>query len=241
VILDQAGIEKLSIGRTRPLDVGDVFEINDHEAHIVGICEAARSFFGYPFVYTTYHRAIEFAPKTRKNLSFILVNPKQGRSKESLAQEISHQTGLKALTDDDFFWSTIWWFVRNTGIPISFGTTILLGFIVGIAVAGQTFYSFILENLTSLGALKAMGASNFLLCRLLLLQAFAVGFIGYGIGVGLAAAFGFGTLKSGQPPFFMPYQIPLVTFGFIIFICFLAALISIRRISKLEAAEVFRG
>jgi putative ABC transport system permease protein len=241
VIIDQVGIEKLSEGRKKPLDVGDIFEINDQEARIVGICEAARSFFGYPFVYTTYNRAIQFAPKTRKSLTFILVQPKEGVSKEQLANKIVEKTGLKALTDDDFFWKTIGWFIRNTGIPISFGTTIFLGFIVGIAVAGQTFYSFILENLTSLGALKAMGASNFLLCRMLLLQAFMVGFIGYGIGVGLAAVFGFGTLKSGQPPFYMAYQIPLAAFGLIIFICFLAALIGMHRISKLEAAEVFRG
>lgn len=241
VIIDQVGIEKLSVGRSKPLDIGDIFEINDHEARIVGICSGARSFFGYPFVYTTYDRAVQFAPKTRKNLTFILVNPKKGISPELLAEQISQQTGLKALSGDHFFWDTIWWFVRNTGIPISFGTTIFLGFIVGIAVAGQTFYSFILENLTSLGALKAMGASNFLLCRMLLLQAFTIGFIGYGIGIGLAAAFGFGTLNSGQPPFYMSYHIPLMTLGSILFICFLAALLGIRRISKLEAAEVFRG
>lgn len=241
VILDQVGVEKLSEGRAKLLDVGDIFEINDHEARIVGICEANRSFFGYPFVYTTYSRAIQFAPKTRKSLAFILVQPKVGISKEQLANLITDKTGLKALTDDHFFWKTIWWFVANTGIPVSFGTTILLGFIVGIAVVGQTFYSFILENLTSLGALKAMGASNFLLCRMLLLQAFVVGFIGYGIGLGLAAAFGLTTIASGQPPFYMIYQIPFLTFGLILPICFLAALIGIHRIGKLEAAEVFRG
>jgi putative ABC transport system permease protein len=241
VILDQAGIEKLSEGRKIPLDVGDIFEINDHEVRIVGICKAARSFFGFPFVYTTFDRAVQIAPKTRKNLAFILVQPNEGISKSVLAEEITKITGLKALTNEDFFWSTIWWFVRNTGIPISFGTTIFLGFIVGIAVAGQTFYSFILENLRNLGALKAMGASNWLLCRMLLLQAFIVGFIGYGIGVGLASLFGFGTLKSEQPPFYMPYHIPLMTFALVILICMMAALIGIRRISKLEAAEVFRG
>jgi len=241
VIIDEVGVEKLSQGRKKPLDIGDIFEINDYEARIVGICKAARSFFGYPFVYTTYDRALQFSPKTRKNLSFILVNPKEGISKDDLTNRITKETGLKALSNDDFFSSTIRWFVRNTGIPISFGTTIFLGFIVGIAVAGQTFYSFILENIASLGALKAMGASNFLLCRMLLMQAFTVGFIGYGIGVGLAAAFGFGTLKNGQPPFYMSYHIPLMTSGFIFFICFFAALMGIKRISKLEAAEVFRG
>lgn len=241
VILDLVGVEKLSEGRPSPLDVGDTFEINDHEVRIVGICEAARSFFGYPFIFTTYDRALQLSPKMRKNLTFILAQPAEGHTKEQIAQQISTETGLKAMTDDNFFWSTIFWFVRNTGIPISFGTTIFLGFIVGLAVAGQTFYSFVLENLPSLGALKAMGGSNGLLCRMLLLQAFTVGFIGYGIGVGLAALFGFGTLKSGQPPFYMPYQIPILTFCVVICICFLTALLAIRRISKLEPAEVFRG
>ncbi len=241
VIVDKVGLKKLSEGRQTPLDVGDTFEINDHEALIVGICEAAQSFFGYPFVYTTYERALEMAPKTRKNLSFILVQPIQDMNIDVLTQRISRVTGLKALNEDDFFWSTIHWFIKNTGIPISFGTTILLGFIVGIAVSGQTFYSFILENLGNLGALKAMGAGTGLLCRMLLIQAFVVGLIGYGIGIGLAAIFGFSTLAKGQPPFFITYHILLVTFGLITFICLLAALIGIKRISKLEAAEVFRG
>ena len=106
VILDLVGIEKLSEGRKTPLDVGDIFEINDHEVRIVGICEAARSFFGYPFIYTTFDRALQISPTSRKNLTFILVQPAVGISKEQLAGQIAQITGLKALTDDQFFWST---------------------------------------------------------------------------------------------------------------------------------------
>jgi len=241
VIIDTVGIEKLSQGRTHPIDVGDTFEINDREARIVGICKAARSFFGYPFVFTTYDRALQMAPLTRKSLSFILVKPAQGIKYSELTARITAKTGLKALSEEDFAWSTIQWFIKNTGIPISFGTTILLGFIVGIAVTGQTFYTFILENLGNLGALKAMGASNFLLCRMLILQALVVGLMGYGIGVGLAALFGIGAINGGMPPFFMPPHIPIGVLGFNLFICLFAALIGIRKISKLEAAEVFRG
>jgi putative ABC transport system permease protein len=241
VIIDEIGIKKISEGREKLLDVGDIFEINDHEARIVGICKAAPSFFGYPFVYTTYDRAIEFAPKTRRNLSFILVVPLKGVSPAEIAAEIQRETGLRALTEDDFFWDTIWWFIRNTGIPISFGTTILLGFVVGVAVAGQTFYTFILENLGNLGALKAMGASNSLICRMLMLQALFVGMIGYGIGMGLSAVFGFISLRNLQPPFYMPYQTLLFTLLSILFICVFAAYLGIRKISKLEPAEVFRG
>ena len=93
---------------------------------------------------------------------------------------------------------TIGWVLKNTGIGINFGTTILLGFVVGMAIAGQTFYLFTVENLRHFGALKAMGASTARLARMILSQAFTVGITGYGVGVGLATAFGLLTAKDGQ-------------------------------------------
>ncbi len=241
VIVDRFGLEKINVDREKKIGMGDVFEINDREAKIVGICEAEPSFFGYPYVYTTYDRALEIVPKTRRNLGFILVQPQDGVEIDTLARRIEKVTSLKAYTEDEFYWETIWWYVKNTGIPISFGTTIVLGFIVGIAVSGQTFYMFILENMRYLGALKAMGAGNSLLCKMLIVQALLVGFMGFGIGLGFTSLFGFMALKVGQPPFYLPYQVLVLSFMGILINCVLAALIGIRRISRLEAAEVFRG
>ncbi len=241
VLVDTDSIKKLSTGRRKPLGVGDVFEINDREARIIGICIADKSFTGAPYVFATYDQALRYAPPTRKMLSFVIAEPVAGMTARQVADQIHQETGLRAFTEDEFFWSTIWWYIRNTGIPISFGTTIILGLVVGIAVSGQTFYSFVLENTRHLAALKAMGASTWLLSRMLLLQAFTVGFIGYGIGIGLASLCGFMFLRKGQPPFIMPYQLPLATFGLIVLICTFAALIGIRRVAKLEAAIVFRA
>ena len=241
VFIDDLAVKRLSAGRAKPLGIGDTFEINDKEARIVGICKADRHFFGYPYVYTTYDQALQFAPKTRKMLSMVLAEPKPGWTATTAARQIEKETHLKAYTEDEFFWSTIWWYFRNTGIPASFGTTILLGFIVGIAISGQTFYSFVLENLRHLGALKAMGASNGLLARMLILQALTVGLIGYGIGVGLTVLFGLAVLKNGQPPFLLPYQLPLFTLVIILIICIAAALLGIRKVYKIEPAIVFRG
>lgn len=241
VILDELAIERLSVGRPHPLGIGDTFEINDREARVVGICKTDRHFFGYPYVFTTYDEALQFAPKQRKMLSIVLAEPKKGLTAAQAARAIERETGLKAYTESEFSAATIKWFFANTGIPASFGTTILLGFIVGIAVAGQTFYSFVLENLRHLGALKAMGASNGLIARMLLAQAFTVGMVGYGLGVGLTVLFGLAVLKTGQPPFLLPYQLPLFTLVIILLICSFAALLGIRKIYKLEPAIVFRG
>ncbi len=241
VIIDDLAVKRLSIGRAQPVRVGDSFEINDKEARIVGICKAARHFFGYPYVYTTYEQALLFAPKQRKMCSMVLAEPADGVGAEEAARRIVKETQLQAFTEDQFFWATIRWYFKNTGIPFSFGTTIVLGFVVGVAISGQTFYTFILENLRHLGALKAMGAGNWMLARMVILQAWTVGVIGYGIGLGLTVLFGQAVVKSGQPPFLMPWQLPVATFAVIMLICTLSALIGILKIRKVEPAIVFRG
>lgn len=241
VFIDELAVQRLSAGRPRPLDIGDTFEINDREARVIGICRTERQFFGYPYVFTTYDQALQYAPRQRKMLSMILAEPKPGRPAAEVAREIEHQTGLRAFTVPEFSTATIDFIWKNTGIPASFMTTIILGFIVGIAISGQTFYSFVLENLRHLGALKAMGASTGLLARMLLLQAFTVGLIGYGIGVGLTALFGFAVLPVGQPPFLLDARSMITTAVAIVIICGFAALLGIRRVAKLEAAIVFRA
>jgi len=241
IFIDKLGTKLLSTDPKKPLKIGDIFEINDHEVRIVGILDTERSFFGYPYVYTTYERALNFIPKVRKNLSFVLVKPKEGLDPSTVARSIEIETGLRAYTEHEFFWATIVWFFKNTGIPISFGITILLGFVVGMAVAGQTFYMFILENLRNLGALKAMGASDGLIAKMLMLQALFVGFIGYGIGIGLASIFGWYAVEKKEPPFFITFEVLLFIFSSILFICIISALIGIRKIQKLDVSEVFHA
>jgi putative ABC transport system permease protein len=241
VIIDDLAVQRLSAGRAKPLDVGDVFEINDKEARVVGICRAERHFFGYPYIFTTFDQARLFSPKTRKMLSLVLAAPAKGRGVGEVVEAIRAQTGLAAYSEHEFKWATIWWYFRNTGIPMSFGTTILLGFIVGIVISGQTFYLFVIDNLRHLGALKAMGAGNATISLMLLVQALTVGCVGFGLGAGLTALFGFGVLEKGMPPFLLPWQLPAGTFVVIMLICMFAALLGIVRIYKVEPAMVFRG
>lgn len=241
VMIDEIAQDRFSQGGGPRLQIGDFLTINDHEARIVAICRTERSFFNSPYVYTTYERAIEFSPKKRKSLGYILAAPQQELPVEQVVKAINEKTSLHAYTEKDFFWATIWWIIRNSGIPISFGTTISMGFIVGVAVAGQTFYSFIVENLRYFGALKAMGASTWLLCKMVLCQALVIGLIGYGIGMGMTAIFGFSVMAGQKLPFFMPIQVPLLTLGSILLICSISSLIAIGQIRELEAAEVFRG
>ena len=239
VVLDQWAVGRL--GGPEKIKIGTVFEINDRKARIVGIASTQKSFQNIPFVYTTYERALMYTPPERRKLSYVLAKPVDGLSPEALSHRITTETGLGAFTQDQFGWKTIQWVLENTGIGVNFGTTVLLGFLVGMAISGQTFYLFTVENLRQFGALKAIGASTGMLARMILLQSFTVGFIGYGVGVGLATLFGVLVAAGGNLPFQETWPLLLGVFIALIGICSLSSAISIRKLAKLEPAIVFRG
>ena len=239
IIIDKDGFEQLWPGE--PLSIGKRFEMNDREAEVVGVCKARRTFQTFPVVFTRYSQAVAFAPRERKVLSFVLANPQPGVSAEEVCRRIKAQTGLQARTRDEFSMQTIDYFLRKTGIPINFFITVLLGFIVGTAIAGQTFYLFTLENLKQFGALKAMGATNFKLMQMIVLQASLVGFIGYGLGVGLAAIFGELTKTTSKLAFYMHPYVLVGTGLAVVFIAIISSLLSMRRVMVLEPAVVFQG
>lgn len=238
VVLDQWAVERM--GGPNVIKIGTIFELNDKLARVVAIAKTQKSFTNIPVVYTTYERAIRYVPRERRTLSYVLAKAKDGVPVAEVTKRIHEQTGLGAFTAEDFGWKTIGWVLKNTGIGINFGTTILLGFIVGMAIAGQTFYLFTVENLRQFGALKAMGASTFTLAKMILLQAFTVGLTGYGVGIGLATVFGFLTARSGGLPFIETWQLLLLVLVALLAICTFSALISIIKLARLEPAIVFR-
>jgi putative ABC transport system permease protein len=239
VILDDAGYRRIWPGE--PYRLGQTFEMNDRRAVVVGITKASRTFQSFPIVYTRYSQAVLFAPPERKVLSFVLADAAPGLPAEEVCRRIESRTGLQALTRSQFLWKTIAYYLEKTGIPINFGITVLLGFLVGTAIAGQTFYLFTVENIRQFGALKAMGTSNWTILLMVLAQGLQVGLIGYGLGVGLAAVFGWIVRGATRLAFFMPWQVLLITAAAVFVIVLVASLLSIRRVLIVEPAIVFRG
>jgi putative ABC transport system permease protein len=240
VIMDIEGYNLLWPGE-KPR-IGKRFEMNDKEAEIVGICRASRTFQTFPVVYTRYTQALQFVPPERKVLSFVLADAAKGQDVQEICQRIEKQTCLRAVTGKQFEWITMWYFMRKTGIPFNFGITVALGFIVGTAIAAQTFYLFTIENIKQYGALKAMGAGNSSLMTMVLLQALLVSFIGFGLGIGAAAWFGrFSASTGSRLAFYMPWEV-FVGVGLAVgAISILSSLLSMQRVIVVEPAVVFQG
>ncbi len=239
-IIDKAGYEYMWPGE--PYRLGRELQINDCRAVLIGVCKASAPFTTLPVLFTRYSTASTFVSKERRMMSFVLAQSVEGQDDEEVCRRIEKQTGLMALTRDQFFWKTVKYFLGSTGIPVNFGITILLGFVVGAAVTGQTFYLFTIENLRQFGALKAMGVTNLRLVGMILLQGMLVGGAGYGIGVGLTALFFIGTSPITHLAGLHMTWAAVGGTGIAVFVIItITSLASIHKVLVLEPAIVFRG
>jgi putative ABC transport system permease protein len=237
VIVDEVGFQIL--WPNEPIAVGKVFELNERRAEVVGICRASKTFRTLPIVYTRYSQATAYVPPQRKLTSFVLANAKENVDPEEVCRRIEAQTGLMALTKEQFIRKTMMFYVNNTGIVANFAITVLLGTLIGCAVTAHTFYSFTLNNLPQFGTLKAMGVRNGRLLAMIFSQGLLAGAVGFGIGLGLATLFCELINRKSHLISYTPWQI-LVGTGIAVFSMMLAAsLLSAQRVLRLEPALIF--
>jgi putative ABC transport system permease protein len=227
-------------GPKRKIEVGELLELNEKRAVIGGIAETTPTFQAVPTIYTTYSRAISYAPATRRTLSMVLVKADPSVPIAELQRRIAAETELSVYTPREFAWMTIEFWMKQTGIPINFGIAIALGFLVGVAIAGQMFYNFTLDNLKYFGAMKAMGATTPRLLGLVALQGLVAGALGLGMGLGATSVVGL-TIPPDKLAFKMTWHIPIIAAGAVIFIVVASSAFSMRRVAKLDPAEVFQG
>ena len=240
IIVNKVGAETKFASHGIPLKLGDVMELNDNRAIVVGICNVSRTFQSQPVIYTTYSRATSFVPAQRKLLSFIIAHPQKGLDPQIVCRTISAATGLAAYTSQEIERLTLLYYVKYTGIFVNFGVAIILGFMVGSAIAGQTLYNFTIDNIPYFGVFKAMGASNALLAKMVVLQALYVSCIGWGIGMGAAACFALFTAHT-EVSFNMPLWLYFVSGGSILLMSMLTSFICVRRVAHVDPAIVFKS
>lgn len=239
VIIDDVGVTRLFDDGSNP--VGARLELNDQRAVIRGVADAIPTFTSQVTLYTKYSNALRYVPGTRNRLSFVLVGAADEVAAQDLAARIHAETGLRARTRDEFANDGVQFIIENTGIPLNFGITVALGFIVGVAIVGLTFSLFIRDNIKQFGALKAIGVTNRKIRGMVAAQAGLVGLIGYGLGVLGTVVFIWGF--SGDPTFkgfYIPWQIPLISLAAVALILALTGWLALRNVLRTEPASVFR-
>ncbi|HTS83268.1 MAG TPA: ABC transporter permease [Myxococcaceae bacterium] len=222
--------------------LGTEFEINDNRGVIVGIAKVpASGLFGIPTLYTTFSRAVQYIPSMRYTVSYILVEPMDDASIPGI-QEAVKRLGYEALTEDGFIGKITDWYIFRTGMGINLLIMTLISFVVGLSISGQTFYSFVLENLERFGALKAIGAKGRELIYVILFQAGTTALAGYGLGVGLCATLiAIAKLRLADYASIITFFNLGIALGMVLVIASLSSYFAVRRVLRIEPFDIFRS
>lgn len=222
--------------------IGTEFEINDHRGVIVGLAKVSVSgLFGIPTLYTTYSRAIQYIPSTRFTIAYILVEPKSSDAIPYIQDQV-RLLGYEALTKQEFMQKIADYYKFQTGLGTNILIMTVISFLVGLSISGQTFYTFILENLEKFGALKAIGAKGNELVYMILFQATFTAVIGYGLGVGLCAVI-IALAKLRIPEYSANITFTNLAFAFamVLIIAGISSYIGIRKVLRIEPFDIFRS
>ncbi|MDJ0367479.1 ABC transporter permease [Hymenobacter sp. H14-R3] len=220
--------------------VGAVFEIGGKRVYLATMSEGLRG-FGAVYMYTTLERARYLANIPTTKISAVLVDVRPGADPQQVRDLINRSIyGVRAWQPAAFAAATKKTVLGTSGIATSFGTLIVFAVISGFFIIGLTLYSTATDRLKDYGTLKAIGASNGYVARLILLQAVLFALVGFGVGYGFIELFRFGISQVGVL-FSLGWGLRAVFLGLTLLISLGGSVFAIRRINGVEPASVFRG
>jgi putative ABC transport system permease protein len=238
VIVDELYKEKLGVSK-----IGDRVEIGDHRARVVGFTRGIRSFTTSPFVYTSFKNSLDYTrPEAKEDqLAYILVKAAPGVFAAELKSNLQARlTDVDIYTRDEFSRRTRFYWMFTTGAGLAVLTAALMGLVVGIAVVAQTIYAATMDHIREYGTLKAMGATNAYLYRVLIEQAVLSAVLGYALAM-VIAHFIVQASERGGALILMPLSMKVGMLFLAIGMCIAAALVSINKVMHIDPAMVFRG
>ncbi len=235
IILDESSLKRLSA------KLGDKLEIFDKQTDILGISQGVKSFTNYPIAFASYKTAMNYSRiMTENQTTFVLVKLEPGVDVNSVVEKLRETMSgvVDVYNKEDFSNKTRSYWRVQTGIGI--GVTVLLGFIVGTVIVGQTIYSSTMEHLREFGTLKTIGATNMDIYKIIFQQALINACIGYGLG------FTFTLLTKSlyerlEVVLVLTPRILIPMFFITVFMCFLPSFISIQKAAKVDPVIVFRA
>jgi len=236
VIIDRLYAEQLGV-----TSIGQSFEIQARRARVVGFTSGIRSFTTNPYVFTTFKTALGYAHLQENQTLYILVKAKPGVDLQTLKYLLAERVyGVDVYTAHEFSHMTRFYWMDSTGAGIAVLLAAVLGLVVGIVVVAQTIYATTMEHLREYGTLKAMGASNGYVCRIIIKQAAISAVLGYVTGM-IVALFLLRGGQTGGASILLPWPVAIGIFGVTLMMCVVAALVSINKVMRLEPAVAFKA
>jgi putative ABC transport system permease protein len=229
VVIDRA------LAQQHGIKLGDKFDILGRGFRVVGLSEGTRSWMlGYIFVSFDASARLYRSVGTA---SFILVNTKDPKT---TAKMVKNVLGLEPLAPDTIARNDRRLFAGVIGGPLNL--MVIIAFAAGTLIIALAVYSMAVERLREYGVVKAIGATEGRLFRVMLGQTTTLAALG--VVVGFVFYLAASALISYALPQFWSRISPAVVVGVLLaagLMGLLAAFLPARRVWRLDPASVYRG
>ena len=216
-------------------------EVGGRRAVVVRQIAGFGSFLGSPYVFSEYRDARRMLGFGLEEASFLVVRTPGDADAQTIATALQRRLPeADVLTRDDFASRSASFWLIQTGAGGAILVAALLGFVIGLVITSQTMYASTMEQLDEFATLKAIGAANATVARVVLYQSTLVGVTGAVIGVLLT-----GPLVSIArtylvawivTPWWLRAGAPFVG----VIMCTLGSLASVRRVLGVDPVTVLR-
>ena len=236
VILDELYKQKLGVTR-----VGEVFEIGGYRARVVGFTRGIRSFTTSPYVFTSFKNAQDYTRLREDQTLFILVKVAPGADVQQVRGDLLNRVkDVEVFTTGEFSRMTTFYWMFTTGAGVAVLIAAVLGLVVGFVVVAQTIYATTVDHIREFGTLKAMGAPNSYVYKVIMKQAAIAAVIGYVLGM-FVSMFVVRASQKGGAAILMPTPMAIGMFFLTLAMCTGAALVSINKVTRIDPAMVFKA
>lgn len=235
IMVDELYREKLGITH-----LGQTVEIAGRQARVVGFTRGIRSFTQSPYVFASSKTALDYSRIRRDQTKYVLVKLVDGADTEGMKTALSERlSDVDVLTGPEFSRLTQIYWMFTTGAGLALLIAALMGLLVGAVVVSQTLYATTIDHLPEFGTLRAIGASSRYIYGVIIRQAILSAIAGYVLG--LIASLGImRAAHDAGPAILLPPELAVGMLALTISMCVGAALISIKKVMRLDPGMVFK-
>jgi putative ABC transport system permease protein len=260
IITGRTNLESLHIKK-----VGDFGKINDIRANVVGLTEGTQSIVFGNIIFTSLESANAYinvrsadrrqvrddnstptpAPRAIAEtdpITYILIRAEPGVNLETLKNRLEKALPhTRAYTRQEMSLQTQEYWKERSGIGFILGLGAVVGIIVGIVVVGQILYASVSDRIKEFGTLKAMGASDRFIYRVILEQGLWMAILGYVPGMALCLGVAAWTAQTQGIVILITPASAFAVFGITVAMCVGSAFFAIQKVTRVDPAIVFKG
>jgi putative ABC transport system permease protein len=219
------------------LQLGDKIEILEKDFTLVGLSKNTSSWMtSYFFVRKDAAEELLLSPGA---ISFLLVSTSSNADMDGILRRLNSFSDVNALTKEQMAANDLKLFAKVFSAPLRL--MVAIAFLIGAMIVGLIIYTATVERQREYGVMKAIGAKNIVLYRVVLTQALFASLTGSLFGI-LGAGAMANWIMAVRPQFLVTIELSdmgqalLAGLG----MALIAAIFPTRMLARLAPAEVFR-